>query len=272
MCFLKGDILIKLNDMNSEQFSLVEANKLLHKSKESKLSLVVKRSNANIEQEDSESTNTQQQLEEEPPKSEIKEVTTTDSPKPVCKPTNIPKFQPIPPHTSQHMNLRSVMFARENGIGIRLAGGNRVGLFICDVQYNSPAERAGLRIGDKIIKVNGVDFLTLTREEAYQHMLTSTQTFIELLVSYSPDEYEANAYDTRGGDSFYIRVHFNYTSKNQNELSFNINDILHVSDTLHNGIIGQWTATKIGMTFLTLNDRKIEIILNIFLMCFFTNF
>lgn len=244
--------------MNSEQFSLVEANKLLHKSKESKLSLVVKRSNANIEQEDSESNN-QQQLEDETPKPDIKEVTTTDSPKPICKPisSNIPKFQPIPPHSSQHMNLRSVMFARENGIGIRLAGGNRVGLFICDVQYNSPAERAGLRIGDKIIKVNGVDFLTLTREEAYQHMLTSTQTFIELLVSYSPDEYEANAYDTRGGDSFYIRAHFNYTSKNQNELSFNINDILHVSDTLHNGIIGQWTATKIGMTFLY--DRKIEI-------------
>jgi hypothetical protein len=264
--FLKGDILIKLNDMNSEQFSLVEANKLLHKSKESKLSLVVKRSNANLEQEDTENTN---QLEDEPPKSEVtKEVTTADSSKPICtKPisSNIPKFQPIPPHTSQHMNLRSVMFARENGIGIRLAGGNRVGLFICDVQYNSPAERAGLRIGDKIIKVNGVDFLTLTREEAYQYMLTSTQTFIELLVSYSPDEYEANAYDTRGGDSFYIRAHFNYTSKNPNEMSFNINDILHVSDTLHNGIIGQWTATKIGMTFLlSLKDRKIEIEFNIY--------
>lgn len=48
-----------------------------------------------------------------------------------------------------------------------------------------------------------------------------------------------------GGDSFYIRAHFNYTSKNPNELSFKINDILHVTDTLYNGVIGQWVATKL---------------------------
>ena len=48
-----------------------------------------------------------------------------------------------------------------------------------------------------------------------------------------------------GGDSFYVRAHFNYTSKNPNELSFKINDILHVTDTLYNGVIGQWVATKL---------------------------
>ena len=39
----KGDILVKLNDLNSEQLSLLEATKMLHKTKESKLNLVVRR-------------------------------------------------------------------------------------------------------------------------------------------------------------------------------------------------------------------------------------
>ena len=39
----KGDILVKLNDLNSEQLSLHEATKMLQKTKESKLNLVVRR-------------------------------------------------------------------------------------------------------------------------------------------------------------------------------------------------------------------------------------
>jgi hypothetical protein len=147
-----------------------------------------------------------------------------------------------------------VVFARENGIGIRLAGGNKVGIFICDVQYNSPAERAGLRIADKIVKVNGVDYLTMTREEAVQHIL-SIQNLIEMIVGHSPEEYEANAFDPHGGDSFYVRAHFNYGSKDSSDLSFKINDILHVTDTLYNGVIGQWVASKLNTK---LNDEPFE--------------
>lgn len=143
------------------------------------------------------------------------------------------------------LNYRTVVFAKENGIGIRLAGGNKVGIFICDVQYNSPAERAGLRIGDKIIKVNGIDYLSLTREEAVNNMLNSTHSLIEMVVAHTPDEYEANAFDPLGGDSFYVRCHFNYTSKTANDINFAINDILHVTDTLYNGVIGQWVASKL---------------------------
>ena len=39
----KGDILVKLNDVASEQLTLLEANKLLAKSKENKINLIVKR-------------------------------------------------------------------------------------------------------------------------------------------------------------------------------------------------------------------------------------
>ena len=143
------------------------------------------------------------------------------------------------------LNYRTVRFARENGIGIRLAGGNKVGIYICDVQYNSPAERAGLKLADKLIKVNGVDYSTLTREEAVHHILT-IQNMIEMVVAHSPDDYEQYAFDPLGGDSFYVRAHFNYTSPHAIDLSFKINDILHVTDTLYNGVMGQWVATKLS--------------------------
>lgn len=39
----KGDILVKLNDLTHEQISLVDANKLLTKSKDHKINLIVKR-------------------------------------------------------------------------------------------------------------------------------------------------------------------------------------------------------------------------------------
>lgn len=70
-----------------------------------------------------------------------------------------------------------------------------------------------------------------------------------MLVSHCPEDYEANAFDPLGGDSFYVRSHFNYSPKNSNELTFKINDIMHITDTLHNGIIGQWVANKIGKLF-----------------------
>lgn len=154
---IKGDILIKLNEMNSEQFSLVDANKLLHKSKDLKLNLIVKRSSHSFEFDEflnGENNPIGETFAVEPQQIETvsQEITNeaTDSPKQqqfnqikpeLCQ--NTVKFYHTP-SLSQHMNLRSVTFARENGIGIRLAGGNRVGIFICDVQYNSPAERAGI--------------------------------------------------------------------------------------------------------------------------------
>ena len=79
---------------------------------------------------------------------------------------------------------RTAVFARENGIGIRLSGGNRVGIFICDVQYGSPSEKAGLRVADKIVSVNGHSYASLTREQAVHHIL-SIHTLIEMVVVYS---------------------------------------------------------------------------------------
>lgn len=46
-----------------------------------------------------------------------------------------------------------VSFQKGESVGLRLAGGNDVGIFVAGVQEGSPAEEEGLRIGDQIMKV-----------------------------------------------------------------------------------------------------------------------
>lgn len=47
-----------------------------------------------------------------------------------------------------------VNFQKGDSVGLRLAGGNDVGIFIASVQEGSPAEEGGLHVGDQILKVN----------------------------------------------------------------------------------------------------------------------
>ena len=51
-------------------------------------------------------------------------------------------------------------------VGIRLAGGNDVGIFVASVQEGSPAAKQGLKMGDKILSVNNVSFKNAIREDA----------------------------------------------------------------------------------------------------------
>lgn len=44
-------------------------------------------------------------------------------------------------------------FQKEGSVGIRLTGGNHVGIFVTAVQPGSPASLQGLQPGDKILKV-----------------------------------------------------------------------------------------------------------------------
>lgn len=50
-------------------------------------------------------------------------------------------------------NTVMVNFQKGDSVGLRLAGGNDVGIFIASVQEGSPAEEGGLRVGDQILKV-----------------------------------------------------------------------------------------------------------------------
>ncbi|BES91017.1 Tight junction protein [Nesidiocoris tenuis] len=139
---------------------------------------------------------------------------------------------------------RMISFLKEGSVGIRLTGGNEVGIFVTAVQPGSPAALQGLQPGDKILKVNDMDLKGVTREEAVL-LLLSLQDQIQLIVQHCREEYD-HVVGTQRGDSFHIKAHFNYDQPNKGEMSFRKGDIFHVVDTLHNGVVGSWQVFRIG--------------------------
>lgn len=135
-------------------------------------------------------------------------------------------------------------FHKEGSVGIRLTGGNFVGIFVTAVQPGSPASLQGLQPGDKILKVNDMDMAGVTREEAVLFLL-SLQDRIELIVQYCKEEYDGIVASQKG-DSFYIKTHFHYDNPAKGEMSFRSSDIFHVIDTLYNGVVGSWQVFRIG--------------------------
>ena len=50
---------------------------------------------------------------------------------------------------------RFISFKKDhNGVGIRISGGNKTGIFVAAVAPRSPADQQGLHEGDLILKVN----------------------------------------------------------------------------------------------------------------------
>lgn len=62
-------------------------------------------------------------------------------------------------------NTVMVNFQKGDSVGLRLAGGNDVGIFIAGVQEGSPAEEEGLRVGDQILKVASSDTTSRSLEK-----------------------------------------------------------------------------------------------------------
>ncbi len=156
-----------------------------------------------------------------------------------------------------------ISFQKTGSVGVRLTGGNEVGIFVSAVQPGSPASAQGLQPGDKILKVNDMDMKGVTREEAVLFLL-SLQDQINLVAQYCRDEYD-KIITQQKGDSFYIkyevkkitmeqtfyiffdfRAHFNYEQPEKGETAFRKSDVFHVVDTLHNGVVGSWQAYKMG--------------------------
>ncbi|EMP32043.1 Tight junction protein ZO-2 [Chelonia mydas] len=72
-------------------------------------------------------------------------------------------------------DAKIVRFVKANTIGLRLAGGNDVGIFVAGVQEGSPADSEGIKEGDQILQVNDTSFQSLTREDAVQYLLSLPQ-------------------------------------------------------------------------------------------------
>jgi tight junction protein 1 len=139
---------------------------------------------------------------------------------------------------------RYITFQKEGSVGIRLTGGNEVGIFVTAVQQGSPASVQGLVAGDKILKVNDMDMAGVTREEAVLFLL-SLQDRIDLIVQYSKEEYDTVSSQQRG-DSFHIKTHFHCENPSKGEMAFKAGDVFRVVDTLYNGVVGAWQVLKIG--------------------------
>ncbi|XP_076134886.1 tight junction protein ZO-3 [Alosa pseudoharengus] len=152
-------------------------------------------------------------------------------------PTQIPGY-------SSDQNV--VEFVKDGSVGLRLVGGNDVGIFVGGVQPNSPAHRQGMKEGDQIMQVNGVDFNHFTREEAAMYLLNiRTGEPISLRTQNKMDIYR-KIMKSNIGDSFYIRTHFDHEAEGNIGLSFTRGEVFRVLDTMHRGKLGNWLAVRMG--------------------------
>lgn len=71
----------------------------------------------------------------------------------------------------------------EQGLGMRISGGNKSGIYVAGVAQGSPADLQGLQEGDLILKVNDVDMRGKTREEAIL-LLMDIRDHVNMLVAY----------------------------------------------------------------------------------------
>uniref|UniRef100_A0A2K5IYP9 Tight junction protein 3 n=1 Tax=Colobus angolensis palliatus TaxID=336983 RepID=A0A2K5IYP9_COLAP len=132
-------------------------------------------------------------------------------------------------------DTRVVRFLKGRSIGLRLAGGNDVGIFVSGVQAGSPADGQGIQEGDQILQVNDVPFQNLTREEAVQFLLGLPPGEEMELVTQRKQDIFWKMVQSRVGDSFYIRTHFELEPSPPSGLGFTRGDVFHVLDTLYPG-------------------------------------
>nr|XP_034974005.1 tight junction protein ZO-3 isoform X2 [Zootoca vivipara] len=139
-----------------------------------------------------------------------------------------------------------VRFIKAKNIGLRLAGGNDVGIFVAGVQEGSPAKIQGIEEGDQILQVNEQIFHNLTREEAIQYLLELPPgEEVALHVQNKQDIYRKMV-KSNLGDSFYIRTHFDFEKDAPSALSFTRGEVFHVVDTMYRGKVGSWLAMRMG--------------------------
>ncbi|XP_028815035.1 tight junction protein ZO-1 isoform X5 [Denticeps clupeoides] len=168
-----------------------------------------------------------------------------------------PSDAPVPSATHDDGILRPSMklvkFKKGESVGLRLAGGNDVGIFVAGVLDDSPAAKEGLEEGDQILRVNNVDFANIIREEAVLFLLDLPKgEEVTILAQKKKDVYR-RIVESDVGDSFYIRTHFEYEKESPYGLSFNKGEVFRVVDTLYNGKLGSWLAIRIGK-----NHQEVE--------------
>uniref|UniRef100_A0A8C7UWU1 Tight junction protein 2a (zona occludens 2) n=1 Tax=Oncorhynchus mykiss TaxID=8022 RepID=A0A8C7UWU1_ONCMY len=156
----------------------------------------------------------------------------------------VERVEPRPETPPGKPNTVMVRFQKGESVGLRLAGGNDVGIFIAGIQEDSPAEQEGLHTGDQIMKVNNMDFRGMVREDAVLYLLEIPKgEDVTILAQSKPDVYKDILASGRG-DSFFIRTHFEYEKEVPQSLPFSRGEIFNVTDTLYDGKLGNWLAIR----------------------------
>ncbi|XP_041061062.1 tight junction protein ZO-3-like isoform X1 [Carcharodon carcharias] len=146
-------------------------------------------------------------------------------------------------------DMKVARFVKDASVGLQLAGGNDVGIFVSRVLDDSPAARQGIQKGDQILQVNNVNFQNLTREEAVLLMLDIPKgEQVEIKAQRKEDIYK-KMINSNVGDSFYVRTHFDHEVEGTQDRSFRRGEVFRVIDTMYKGKLGAWYAVRIGRDF-----------------------
>ncbi|XP_012873918.1 PREDICTED: tight junction protein ZO-2 isoform X2 [Dipodomys ordii] len=143
-------------------------------------------------------------------------------------------------------NTKMVRFKKGESVGLRLAGGNDVGIFVAGIQEGTSAEQEGLQEGDQILKVNTQDFRGLVREDAVLYLLEIPKGEMVSILAQSRADVYRDILACGRGDSFFIRSHFECEKETPQSLAFTRGEIFRVVDTLYDGKLGYWLAVRIG--------------------------
>ncbi|KAM9460816.1 tight junction protein ZO-3 isoform 2-T2 [Clarias gariepinus] len=179
-----------------------------------------------------------------------------------AKPLEEPLYS-LPPDAGPTPNMgyssdqKMVGFVKEGSMGLRLVGGNDIGIFVGGVQPNSPAQKSGMREGDQILQVNEVDFNHFTREEAAMFLMNiPSGDRIDMLTQNKMDIYK-KVLKSNLGDSFYIRTHFDHEPEDSRGLGFTRGEVFRVVDTMHHGKLGTWLAVRMGTNLYEMDKGTI---------------
>ncbi|XP_049626886.1 tight junction protein ZO-2 isoform X5 [Suncus etruscus] len=143
-------------------------------------------------------------------------------------------------------NTKMVRFKKGDSVGLRLAGGNDVGIFVAGIQEGTSAEQEGLQEGDQILKVNTQDFRGLVREDAVLYLLEIPKGETVTILAQSRADVYRDILACDRGDSFFIRSHFECEKETPQSLAFTRGEVFRVVDTLYDGKLGHWLAVRIG--------------------------
>ncbi|EGW03127.1 Tight junction protein ZO-3 [Cricetulus griseus] len=250
----EGDLILQINGVSSANLSLSDTRQLIEKS-EGELTLLVLRDSGqflvNIPPAVSDSDSSLME-DISDLTSELSQALPSHIPPPPLQGQRSPEASPMDSPVYSP-DTRVVRFPKGASIGLRLAGGNDVGIFVSGVQAGSPADGQGIQEGDEILQVNGMPFRNLTREEAVQFLLELPPGEDVELVTQSKQDIFRKMVQSRVGDSFYIRTHFELEPSPPYGLGFTRGDVFHVVDTLypgsglgHGGRGGLWLAARMG--------------------------